>query len=352
MAHYDNIASRVIDYSNRNLFQGFLEFFIYFEQTRAGYWSFHRPTAQGVTSFPLIAPTFIPWWNIRANVWRAVACCHWIAAFLLRLVLLPLTSAIYTVSRIGLILLNPFTAWKNNPRKTIYMLFAACVPGLIILNNIYSVVPSLVFNMFLTSAHSLVAGVILSMGMAMLFHGAKVLAQRHNAVELKDPPQANVYHPKNIVMTPEGKKINVENVYAVPDSVNITAPKHRPITLLSGSTASPALQNKYNEINSESDDLRYAYYKLRENRPIIWSTPPRPIKKLLNAYDAAFAAHGHKNFPQKAKLLADHASVVYSTSFIGGESGQAVRKNYRISSAVALYDVDKSSNTFMRKAGK
>ncbi|MFI4956744.1 MAG: hypothetical protein ACHQAX_06015 [Gammaproteobacteria bacterium] len=366
MAHYDNLASRVIDYSNRQLFEGFFDFFIHGKKTFQGYWEFHRPIKSGVTTLKKDD-------DPEENAWKYLAFFHYMAAFLTRLILLPFAAAIYTLSRTGLIVLNPFTAWANNPRKALYMGLVWAVPTFFVLNNIYGMIPSISFNTLLTADNfqrvstafgmsegiwgmsalamgGLIISTFLSFGMASVLHLAKKAAQKGNAVELKDPRQTNLYDPAHKTIHSDGASYDPTQLIAQPDTVLITAPKHRSVALYSGSKGTAMELNEFNDLNAASDNLRYAYYKNKENKPIIWSAAPGRVKNLLTAFDAAYAAHGKPGFFMKsAGLTYAYEQVVERNSGKPDTITREICQNYRIDAAIASYAADPLNQVFVKK---
>lgn len=198
-----NVFSSMIDYSNRQLFEGFSDFIFKPRRTwktyRYDYSDPHNPIAH-----------FFP-----------KAAVRYLLGFLIRLALLPLTALAYDISRIVLIVLNLKKAYLHNPAKARFMglVCAIAAIGTVLLVPFFNQASLhlLAKTLWLGTGlgvlgASAVGGVILStaliIGLAFLLHTAKITAQSYNANPL--------YRPKDYDLANPG----------APVFVFVTAPKH------------------------------------------------------------------------------------------------------------------------------
>lgn len=202
MAHYSNPFARAIDFNNREGFEGLMHYFRY----PKGTWDYYQEKYNFNNGFenaqlaglaerkdklePHEKQVYRDLRIKKAARWTWAA-LNYVGKGLARLALLPLTAFVYTLSRVGLVVLNPF-AWANNPRKafgmTVATVVSAGVAAALYLStnlNVMASAPVLgsALKMFGVSAG--VAGVAVTgfwvvVATAFALYGAKLLAQRYN----------------------------------------------------------------------------------------------------------------------------------------------------------------------------
>lgn len=330
----DNWLARCIDYSNRQVFEGLLDFFIHPKFT----WKTYRRLAmQNYMWWEDVFQKPYEDWMVQELdddkdqvclqallyvYWRTRTLFYLLRGFLTRLVFFPLAAVIYTLSRIGLIVLNPF-AWRHNPWKALSMTIVSVVPiflmcykhvDLVTDNNMRYLSSSLsmpdgVWGLGSIGTGSMMTSVFIAIGMAFALHAAKKWAQSLNAYEMKDPKNGN-------------------------EVAWITAYKHRPVVLRNG--PDHVVGNPFHTFNAASDNVRFAYYKFK--RPIIGGGAPWQVKNILDAFDGVNKAHGTLNLFDRFKSL--HTSLRAAVTSKGHNLSIAHRTHYRITAEALQYSVN------------
>ncbi len=224
-------VSRMIDISNRQLFEGLLDFFVsplrvlelYYDvignhrDNVCSYYLFHEKEALGklaLVYYLILRP--LP----AAFVWACLG-------FALRMLLLPITATIYVVSRLALVVFNP-TASAHNANKAWWMRTASIlgVSALAIISVIALTAPVFNENVFEYASSgfglpsnmvpiipvmmgSFMLGTIFMTGFACLFYAAKKVAQNKNT--------------EILFVSADGAKEGVKAEHIYPSA---TAPKH------------------------------------------------------------------------------------------------------------------------------
>lgn len=163
---------RAINYNNRMLFEGLFDFMLHQDKTWDAYLS--KPTADLSIRKPIPDYKGIP---------------RYVIGFLLRLILLPITSLIYNISRISLIALNPY-AYRHNPAKMLSMFVitivaAAALLAVGFLTPVFTqyslqLLSGVTTGLTASVGSAIIVGAFLSIGLATVLHAVKNLAQIKN----------------------------------------------------------------------------------------------------------------------------------------------------------------------------
>lgn len=202
MAHYSNPIARAIDFNNREGFEGFMK---YFRHPR-GTWDYYQEKYNFNNTFENgqlagLAERKDKLESHERQVYRDLrikkaarwtwAAANYVGKGLARLALLPITAFVYTLSRVGLVVLNPL-AWGNNPRKafgmTVATVVSAGVAAALYLStnlNVMASAPVLGGALKMFGVSAAVAGVAVTgfwvvVATAFALYGAKLLAQKFN----------------------------------------------------------------------------------------------------------------------------------------------------------------------------
>lgn len=174
----------VIDYNNRQLFEGFFDFF------------FHLPTAWKAYSNPSIGGVWMNRSIVLPFQSKGIQFLAFLLGFALRAALLPVTSLVYATSRMVTIVSNG-KAFQHNPKKTVLMRIATIIAlttllsvgfltpaftaqGLQLLSAAFGFAAGM-GSLGAVATGAMIAGTLMVIGFATLLHTAKKIAQGQNA---------------------------------------------------------------------------------------------------------------------------------------------------------------------------